>query len=381
MDRPLRSRKPDWLMLLTGLAVGALLMYEADPHLGRQRRAQLQSRLSSTRRTVLSNVQQVFKRARERVSGLRTEGWQGWKLNQPKPKPIDDHVLEARIRSKLAREPQALGVVVLAQHGKVNLSGFIDPEHEQRVLEQVAAIPGVTQLSHSWHSSSRVETSALGSNKAGGRWWVAAAVVVVGLTWVAVRRRQPLGWATALTGLGWLASSDDHRRLGKGHDNPHLIDLEGQVQLAAAPEVVFDVWSHYENFPHFLSHVIEVHDLGPGRTRWILQGAKGVEFVIDAVQSAFERPGRLAWQSESPALADIWAQVVIEACEGGSLATVHLTWRPAPAAGGMPQLILMGDQARQQFEEDLLRMKQFIERGLPAREPSAHTEIGASVLH
>jgi vancomycin permeability regulator SanA len=47
----------------------------------------------------------------------------------------------------------------------------------------------------------------------------------------------------------------------------------------------------------------------------------------------------------------------------------------------MPQLMLMGDQARQQFEEDMLRMKQFIERGLPARETSMHTEIGGSVLH
>jgi len=380
VDHPIRSRKPDWLMLLTGLAVGALLMYEADPHQGRQRRAQLQNRLSHTRRTVVSGVQQVMKQARERVSGLRREGLQGWKLNQSKP--IDDHVLEARIRSKLAREPPALaGVVVLAQHGKVNLSGQIDLECEQKVLEQVAAIPGVTQVSHSWRYTSQDPPMPVASSKGGGRWWVAAAVVIAGLTWVAVRRRQPLGWVTALTGLGWLATSDARGHLRIADDNPHLIDLEGVVQVAAAPEVVFDVWSHYENFPHFLSHVIEVHDLGPGRTRWILQGTEGVEFVLDVMQSVFERPGRLAWQSESPALADVWAQVVIEACEGGSLATVHLTWRPAPATGGMPQLMLMGDQARQQFEEDMLRMKQFIERGLPAREPSMHTEIGGSVLH
>ena len=37
------------------------------------------------------------------------------------------------------------------------------------------------------------------------------------------------------------------------------------IDIAASPDSVYDVWSRYENFPHFMSHVIEVRDLGNQR--------------------------------------------------------------------------------------------------------------------
>ena len=43
-------------------------------------------------------------------------------------------------------------------------------------------------------------------------------------------------------------------------------EVERSIEIGAAPEVVFDVWSRYENFPHFMSRVREVKDLGNGRS-------------------------------------------------------------------------------------------------------------------
>jgi hypothetical protein len=64
-------------------------------------------------------------------------------------KPIDNHVLEARVRSRLGREiPQFDDVHISAREGTISLSGNISAEEESRLLEMVEAIPGVQAVQH-----------------------------------------------------------------------------------------------------------------------------------------------------------------------------------------------------------------------------------------
>jgi uncharacterized membrane protein len=78
------------------------------------------------------------------------------------------------------------------------------------------------------------------------------------------------------------------------------IDLEKSIRIDAAPDEVYDMWTNYENFPRFMSHVVEVRDLGRRRSHWVVQGPAGTQFEFDSVLTEqTKEPHRLAWRSEA----------------------------------------------------------------------------------
>ena len=157
-------------------------------------------------------------------------------------------------------------------------------------------------------------------------------------------------------------------------------EAERTIDIAASPDVVFDVWSRYENFPHFMSQVTEVRDLGQNRSHWIVQGSEGQDVEWDSLLTASERPHRLAWRSEPNASIDHEGIVLLEPAGKGTRATVRLFWRPPPSASGDTVAVLSAADSERLLEDDLHRMKEFIERGLPARGEVGGVS-GGNVLH
>ena len=227
--------------------------------------------------------------------------------------------------------------------------------------------------------------------------WLAGAVGAGLLTWYGLSQRQPLGLVAAATSLGLMARASI---LGRTHAGSSLarsvgeavsrFDSEGfegerTIEIAAAPEIVFDVWSRYENFPHFMSPVIEVRDLGNQRSRWVAQGPGGKEVEWDCVLAESTRPHRLAWRSESGALVDHTGSVQFEPVANGSRATLRVSWRPPADAVGKGMAVRMGADPEAALEEDLQRMKQFIERTLSSREGRREGEVRvtgrSTILH
>ncbi len=381
-----------WMNLLGGVALGALAMYVADPSQGRRRRALLQDKVSSATHRTSRLVNQTMRDARQRLAGLQADAVRA--ITPRDIKPLDNHVLEARVRSRLGRAMPGLhGIAVSADEGVVTLSGVIDDGAAQRLLDIVAAIPGVESVRHDLQTA-----------EAGGGWlsdpargrsslWVAGALGVGALTWYALSRRQPLGLIAAATGLGLMAGSGTGRRSDTGgmageHGGEVGAGIEAQrtIEIAAPPETVYDVWSHYENFPHFMSHVIEVRDLGGGRSHWVVQGPAGSDVEFACVLTAAERPSRLAWQSESGADVDTEGRVVLEPSGAGTRVTVRISWRPPAGGTGKALAVLTGADPGQALDDDLRRMKQFIERGLPGGEGGAAAagaagSTGGNVLH
>jgi len=373
-----RSTEIPWLSWMGGIALGAIAMYIADPVQGRRRRALIQDKLTHVTHATSRLMDQTLHDAHNRWSGLQASAMR--MISPRQAKPIDDHVLEARVRSRLGRAMSHMrDVEVHAHQGAVTLSGNLDSEAQEKVVRLVAAIPGVESVV----GPMEMHTEKMSSFGARSPLWIAGAAGAGFLTWYALTRRQPLGLLAAATGLGLMSRGDAGARRSAVKLIAHGAqgyEAERTVDIAASPDVVFDVWSRYENFPHFMSQVTEVRDLGHNRSHWIVQGSEGQDVEWDSVLTASERPHRLAWRSEPNASVDHEGIVLLEPAGKGTRATVRLFWRPPAGTSGTALAVLSATDPETVLEDDLHRMKEFIERGLPARGEAGGVS-GGNVLH
>ena len=383
MEQQTQSVERSWFSLVGGLALGALIMYVADPAQGRRRRALLQDKVTRATHKTLQRVSQTLRDTRNRLGGLQAEAKR--LIASRDAKPIDDHVLEARVRSRLGRAiPHLHDYELKAEKGLVTLSGNIAYEEVNRLICAVEAIPGVEGVRCNLHWHEANHRSSLGAILWERSPILLAAALGAGLlTWYGLTRRQPLGLVAAATGLGLIARGQAlglrptdlgatvSSHAGIAGEGLEPFKAERSVEIAASPEVVFDAWSHCENFPHFMSHVIEVRDLGQNRAHWVVQGRGGSEVEFDSRLTTSDRPHCLAWQSERGAAVASEGMVMLEPIPGGTRATVRLSWCSPAGALGKGDALSTGNGPEASLEDDLQRMKQVIERGLPPREGEA----------
>jgi uncharacterized membrane protein len=148
------------------------------------------------------------------------------------------------------------------------------------------------------------------------------------------------------------------------------IDFEKTVHIDASPNEVYEQFANYENFPRFMSHVAEVRDLGRRRSHWSVKGPGGSRFEWNSILTEQSRPNRLAWRSEAGAEIPNSGSIQFERHRGGTLVTVRMSYSPPAGALGHAFALLLGSDPKSKMDDDLGRMKQFIERGNMPREAS-----------
>jgi uncharacterized membrane protein len=290
-------------------------------------------------------------------------------LGQQHVKPIDDHVLEARVRSRVSRLSNRMEQVgINARFGTVTLRGPVPAEEKGRLLDLVAGIPGVDYVRDRLRDSDR----DIGRNSGLGVANMTSLKVAAGLGagllgYYALSRRGSGGMRLAAAGMGMLAglrNIDLRKFFGSSVSGPP-VEIKKEIHIKAAPDAVFEIWSRVENFPKFMSHVLDVRDLGSGRSHWLVRGPAGSDIEWNAQMTEVRRPRRLAWQSEVGAMLENSGSVEFEPYDGGTLATVRMACSPPAGMLGQGVAMLLGSGPERQLEEDLLRMKRFIERGVP----------------
>ena len=180
--------------------------------------------------------------------------------------------------------------------------------------------------------------------------------------------------AAAAVGAGLYAlqryGGSERLRQKIGADDGGTITLEKTLLIDAPIEQVFDTWANYENFPRFMSNVKQVQPLGDARSHWTVRGPAGIGVEFDSV-AQMQRPTELAWQSEPNAVQNS-GRVTLVPEGNGTRVTVRLQYRPPVGAMGQAVSSLLGANPKQEFEDDLDRMKQFIEgRRLDAPQASS----------
>ena len=198
-------------------------------------------------------------------------------------------------------------------------------------------------------------------------------------------RRSPLVAAAGVAGLALAARSGGSggsivsNLFGSGRAK--RIDLEKTIRIDAAPDEVYEMWANYENFPRFMSHVVEVRDIGKRRSHWTVQGPAGTQFEFDSVLTEQNRNRRLAWRSEPGAQIPNSGSVEFEPYRGGTLVTVRLSYSPPAGALGHAVASLFGSDPKGQMDDDLARMKHYIERGAIPHDAARRDKPRGRFLH
>ncbi|MCS0627981.1 SRPBCC family protein [Telluria mixta] len=370
-----------------GAAAGALLMYMLDPDRGGARRAQSAAAVRNAGARTSSALGNVWRGAGERI------GAAGDELRDRAADVADG--AGARSGSALERMGHAASEVLdagldkakdtLARASDAVGSGMDKARHALGGNEAGNGMDKARAMAHDVRTRMR-DTLQTGP---GGEWTptVRNSALAGGglLALYALSRRSPLAWMLGLAGAALLARGAANQPLlpmlrGRGMGMDQTVDFSKSIHIDAAPDDVYDLWTHYENFPHFMSHVVEVRDLGRGRSHWVVRGPGGSEFEWNAVLTEQTRPHRLAWRSEAGAEIPQSGSIQFEPHRGGTRVTVHMSYTPPAGAIGHGLATLLGSDPKSQMDDDLARMKAFIERGAVPRD-AARPRSSSRWLH
>jgi len=153
---------------------------------------------------------------------------------------------------------------------------------------------------------------------------------------------------------------------------PRLVEVHKTITIEAPIDTVFELWTRYESFPRFMSTLKEVRDHGEGRSRWTVEGPGGVDVSWNAEITRLVPNQLLAWKSlPGSAVANAGIIRFEPTGEGGTRVDIQLGYDPPVGALGLVAARLFGVDAKSQLDEDLLRMKTYVETGQPPHDAAA----------
>lgn len=362
------NRRQQWT-LLGGLGIGAGLMYLFDPERGRRRRATARARTAHLLGAGGAALGRASRDLAHRSRGLAAEA--GARLHW-KHEPVDDRVLEDRVRSKMGRfvsHPHA--IEVLAEDGEVTLAGEILDSEVSGLLQAVRSVRGVRKVDDQLrvHESAEHVSSLQGEPRKRIRkapYWPPAkrllaasagsALAFAGFHW----RREPLGLALGAAGLGLIAR-------GMAASGPQTLDIHKTILVGAPIEDVFGYWAEFENFPRFMANVVDVERTGSNCWHWVVRGPAGTHLEWDACLSVFEPERVLSWKTlPGAALGNSGSVHFTPTAETETRVDVRVSIQPpAGALGSIGHAIaaLLGRDPETEMDEDLARFKALMEEG------------------
>ncbi len=387
---------------LGGAAAGALLMYMLDPDRGSTRRAQSAAAVRNAGTRTTSALGNVWRGAGDRMGAAADDA-----IDMAKP----DGSIGSTISNALSKaKDAAMDAMSRASSSASDLaSDAKDSSTYSNARDTVSkAVGRAADSAADFYDDTRKSAGRLGQRvvqevrgDSEGAWaptmrnTALAGGAVLAL--MGLMRRSPLGAVLGLAGAALLARGAANQPLrtlanrgvaglGMGKDMMHgmsmdqTIDFEKTIHIEASPDEVYEQFANYENFPRYMSHVTEVKDLGHRRSHWSVKGPGGSRFEWNSVLTEQSRPNRLAWRSEAGAEIPNSGSIQFERHRGGTLVTVRMSYSPPAGALGHAFALLLGSDPKSKMDEDLARMRSFIERGNMPRE-AAQSSWTSRFLH
>jgi uncharacterized membrane protein len=193
------------------------------------------------------------------------------------------------------------------------------------------------------------------------------------------------GTALGVAGLGLLARELTRRRSWSAEDtgtSSQAVSLQKTIYVDAPLDEVFELWANFETFPRFMSNVLEVRDLGEGRSHWVVRGPAGSRIEWDAEVTRFEPNRVLAWQTEPGAVVESSGLVHFEREGDSTRVQVRMSYHPPAGVVGHGVATFLGSDPEKLMDEDLVRFKSLVEDGkTTARGETVRREEVESDLH
>ena len=382
-----------WPAIVGTAVLSVVAMYLYDPDRGRRRRAIFRDKARRSLRNITELANVSARDMTHRLQGLRASA----RHLLGRRDAADDLVLIERVRAKMGRvvsHPHAIQIG--AREGRITLSGPILAHEARKLLDTVRSVWGVSDVDDHlvvYDRPNTIPSLQGGRHREAGRaelfqenWTPAVRVAAVlgggALAICAVRQRGLIGVALGALSAGLATRGASNVPLARltGLNRRRAVEINKTVHIAAPREMVYDLWSDPGNFPRFMSHVKEVRDLGGGRFHWVVSGPAGASVEWDAVVTRAVRPKILSWRTEPSAVVQHSGSVQFEQDEDGTRVTVHMTYNPL---GGFGHALatLLGTNPKQQMDDDLARMKAFIEQGVPPRDAAQRDQGARTSLH
>jgi uncharacterized membrane protein len=365
------------MAMISGLGLGAGLMYLFDPDRGKRRRTRVHDKVTHLVNKTDDAIGKTSRDLANRLTGIGAEAESLFVCGK-----ASDDVLSARVRSKLGRlvsHPHAIAVTVT--DGKVKLSGPILAIEADELLKRVSRVKGVTKVENRLevHEEAGPLPDLQGRRKNLGKRsalmkanWSPTTRLLVGATGgalalYATKRRGLIGSALAPVGLGMVSralANLEMKRLVGVKAGAHVIDIQKTITIAAPVQEVFDFWTHHENFPRFMSNVREVRKVGEARYHWVVAGPAGVSVEWEAEITKLVPNESITFKSLPGSAVEQTGTIHFKPIsEGDTCIDIKLSYNPPAGAIGHLVARLFGADPKAEMDEDLMRMKSFIETG------------------
>lgn len=152
-----------------------------------------------------------------------------------------------------------------------------------------------------------------------------------------------------------------------------LPETVGAVTINKPPEQVYRFWREMANLAAFMAHLDEVRVTGERTSHWRTTSVRGRHVEWDA-EITEDVPGqRISWRSTEQADIPNEGTVEFRPAPGDRGTEVHVRLRYTLPGGYLGQLMarLLGEDPRQQLDDDLRRFKQVMETGEVVRSEGA----------
>lgn len=359
--------------LLTGILLGAGAMYLLDPDRGARRRSLLRDRGVHAGHKLGDGLAATARDARNRTFGTAAELRSRFRMDR-----ADDEVLHERVRSAIGRvvsHPGAIAVLVV--DGRVTLTGAVFADQVDDLIAQVKRVRGVEEVTNELEIHTTAEGVAALQGPGRPREqraellqenWAPTTRLLVGAMGGALAlqgaRKSTLGQALGLVGLGLLARAVTNLPPTRmvGIRRP-AVDVQKTINLTAPLERVWELWSNFENFPHFMTHLREVQKLDDRRSRWVAVGPAGIPVEWEAIVTEWIPNQLIAWKSAEGSVVDTAGRVRFQRLDGGTEIDVQISYTPPAGAVGHAVASLFGVDPRRAMDEDMVRLKSLLEEG------------------
>lgn len=379
------------MSLIAGASLGAVVSYFMDPDRGKRRRAGIRDRIAHARRAVPHQLDLIA-----RDMSHRTEGTIAEVRNRLRPHNGDqtDDVIEDRVRSAMGRvvsHPHA--IQVCSDNGVVTLVGVIRSPELKPLVKRISLVKGVQAIDN--HLEPHRDEEQIPSLQGGTRRhighkldvmqsnWAPSTRMIMGVVGTGLissclmeRPPQPL-ISNTIGAIGLLILSrsitniETKRLLGFGGRS--AMKLHKTMQLDAPIQDVYGFWKEFENFPLFMTGLLDIRTHGDRRrSHWAIRGPAGRPIHFDAEMTRTIPNKLLAWKTLPGSLIHHAGQVrFFPGVRGGTKIELDLSYNPPAGILGYEIAKLLGVEPKKRIEEALYQMKQLIDQGPSPRQSRA----------